>query len=252
MNKLWAAAAGLVASAAFIAPAGAATNVSSGDTCSASGNGTAYTVVVSLPSTATEQGGFAFGASGVTVKNIILSGNPGTLSTQSLPLNTSAAWMLSSPASAVPGSQVIATLKTSKALSGSLTVVPSTATPGGSAVQYLDPITCSVTLSVAPSAHFIVHGPFRYDKATRMWSSYVSVAGRGRVNIGALHSPNALIHNRTYAARGAGKVKIYIVPTAVGVAQLKATGMLKIRLSVQFSPRGGKPASKLISLTLRA
>lgn len=251
MRKLWAAGGVLTAAAVFAAPSGAATAVSSGDTCLATGHGNAYTLVVSLPSTASEQGGFAFGAAGVKINNIISTSNPGALSTQSLPVGTSLAWLVTSPPSVVPGSQLTATVKTNHAVSGSFTVVPATATTNGVPMSYYAPINCTVAVNTTPSTAFIVHGPFRYDRATGMWWSYVSVAGRGRVDIGAKGSPKPLIHNRTYAARGAGKVKITLVPTDAGKAALASSGSIKIRLAVEFAPRGGKTASKLITLTLR-
>ena len=79
----------LVPAAMVLAPANAAVGVSSGDTCTATGTGTSYTLVINLPATALEQNRFAFGAVGSKVMNINVDGNAGMLSTTALPAGTS-------------------------------------------------------------------------------------------------------------------------------------------------------------------
>ena len=62
MKALWTAGvSALVLAACLAAGSGAAMNAPSGDTCSVTGGGTSYTVVINLPANAQEQGAFAFG-----------------------------------------------------------------------------------------------------------------------------------------------------------------------------------------------
>ncbi|HEY3922868.1 MAG TPA: hypothetical protein VGL76_12255 [Gaiellaceae bacterium] len=251
MRKLWAAGAVLALAALLAAPSGATTKAASGDTCTASGAGPAYALTITLPANATEQAGFAFGATGVKVMRIKDPGNPGKFSTQGLPANTTAVWLFSGTPAAVAGSQVTATVTMTRSISGSITVVPASATTNGAPMTFYDPIACTVVKGApTPVTKFVVHGPFVYLKSQKLWQSYVSVPGPGRVNIGAKGSPKPLIHDRTYAARGAGKIRISLVPTNAGAAAM-ADGMIKLHLSVEFSPRGGRPLSKLVPLTLR-
>ena len=251
MRTLWAAGAALAVAALVAAPSGATIRASSGDTCTGSGTGPAYSITITLPMSGSEQGGFAIGASGVKVMRIKDPGNPGKISTQGLPSGTTSAWLFTSPPSAVPGSEVTATVTLTHSISGAITIVPGSATTSGAPMTFYDPISCTIVKgSPVPSTHFIVHGPFVWLPAKKLFQSYVSVPGRGRVNIGAKGSAKSLIHDRTYAARGAGKVRISLVPTVAGMNAL-ADGMMKIKLSVEYSPRGGRPLSKLVPLTLR-
>ena len=90
----------MVATAALlVASASGTMRVGTGDTCVANGSGTTYTVVITLPSNAPEQGGFAFGAQGVMVKSAKIAvgsgggggSGGGTFTTTNLPANTSGA-----------------------------------------------------------------------------------------------------------------------------------------------------------------
>jgi hypothetical protein len=138
-----------------------------------------------------------------------------------------------------------------RSISGSITVVPASATTNGAPMTFYDPIACTVVKGApTPVTKFVVHGPFVYLKSQKLWQSYVSVPGPGRVNIGAKGSPKPLIHDRTYAARGAGKVKISLVPTNAGIKAV-ADGKMQVKLNVEFSPRGGTPRGKIVPLTLR-
>ena len=40
-------------------------------------------------------------------------------------------------------------------------------------------------------------------------------------------------------------------PTAAGMAALSTAGKIKLSLNIEFSPTNGKPANKLVSLTLK-
>jgi hypothetical protein len=240
----------LVAAILFAMPAGARTQASSGDTCTATGNGTAYTLSITLPSNAVEQGAFAFGApGGVSVTGIKITGNPGKYSTDNLPANTSAGWILTNPTYVPPGSQVSAVVTVTKSITGSFTVVPATATTNGQAMTYFDPIACSIAKGTAPPSNkFTVQQHFVW--AGGMWHTFATVPGAGRLNVGGKGTQKPLIRTRTVKVSG-GKTKLSIVPTSLGKARLAATGSLKLTLLVEFSPTGGTPANKSFAVTLK-
>ena len=60
-----------------------------------------------------------------------------------------------------------------------------------------------------------------------------------------------LIRKIRVVVKKAGKVKLPVTPTAAGKAILEQKGSLKVRVKITFTPTGGKPASKTLSLTLR-
>jgi hypothetical protein len=250
MKKLWAAGGALVSAILWVVPAGAVSQGPSGDTCTSTGNGTAYSVSINLPPNATEQAAFAFGAPGATITGIKIPGNPGTFSTQNLPANTTASWVLTSPPATPPGSQVSGTVTTNHSITGAFTVVPATAATSGTPLTYYDPISCPIVKTPpAPSNKFTVQAHFTYSTGT--WHFFVTVPGRGRISIGSKNSPKLLFKSRTIPVGGAGKAKVTLVPTAAGKAMLTATGSIKTRLIVEFSPTNGKPANKTIAVTLR-
>src|SRR4051794_13761808 len=123
MSRFWAIVGGVVAAAAMLVmPVGARVQVASGDTCTASGNGTQYTVRINIPAGGQQQYGFAFRPDGGTITNVSIPGANGNFSTaiESLAPNTTSAWLSDAP---VPANSVI-TLTTTAAIK-SLTVVPS-------------------------------------------------------------------------------------------------------------------------------
>jgi hypothetical protein len=259
MKRLLGVLTGVFVPAAFlVSSAGAAVQASTGDTCAASGNGTSYTLVITLPANAPQQGGFAFGASGVTITNINIQGNPGTLSTTSLPANTTAEWTLTSPPRA--GESVTAVLTTSAPVTGSFTVLTATSPPSST---FFTPFACAVSGgNVVPSSAFTVDQHITYDSAAGAWHLVVTVPGAGTVSgiqavatsAGAGSKPVTaarLIESKKVVAMGAGKATLTLKPTSGGSAALKKSGSIKLKLTVAFSPKGGKPASKLLSLTLK-
>jgi hypothetical protein len=151
----------------------------------------------------------------------------GGFSTQNLPAYTTAAWV---QMDAKPGASVTASLTTSGPVTGSFTVVPATATTGGAPMTYLDPVVCPLIKGTPlPSNRFTVQTRVTYDAALGSWYMYVTVPGPGRVNIGS---------------------KGTLVPTTAGKAALKSAGSIRLRLIVEFSPKNGKPANKVLALTL--
>jgi len=247
--------AALTSTGLLAATSGAAIHSPTGDTCVVNGNGTAYTVVINLPSNAPEQGGFAFGASGVKITNARISdtgGGGGKLSVQNLPANTTAAWILASP-SAVPGSSITASLTASAPVTGSFIVVPA----NSQHTAYYDPIKCEFPKGTpTPSNRFTVQRQFTYDAAQGTWHTFVTVPGPGKLNYGQrktrLSDTAALVvRSGTVSVSGAGKVRLTLRPTAAGKAALKKSRSIKLNLSIEFSPRNGKPANKLLTVTLK-
>jgi hypothetical protein len=249
MKMLCALGGALISTLLAVAPSGAVRETPSGDTCTATGNGTAYSLAITLPSNAVEQGAFAVGAPGATVTGIKVTGNPGTFSTTGLPAGTSATWRLTDPTYVAPGSEVDAVVTTSHSITGSFTVVPATAGTNGQAITYLDPIQCGIVKGTAPpSSKFSVQLHFTFSAG--MWHFFVTVPGAGRVTVAGRSSPKLLIRTRTIAVKS-GKTRLTIVPTAAGKATLAASGSLKLKLVVEFAPTGGKSATKTFAVALR-
>ena len=260
MKRLW-----IVGAIMFLTievqASGAARQSASGDTCSAAGSSGTYTLVISLPSSAAEQGVFAIGAPGIRVTSINAPGNSGTFSTKSLPAKTTAAWLLGGPG-APPGSSVTAAVKTSGPVTGSFTVVPGSSTSGGASVTYFDPIVCEVSKAVIPSSKFTVAPRASYDAAVAAWHLGVTISGAGTVSVNELEptvgtagskqqTAKSLVQSRKRTLKSRGTIKMTLRPTASGLVALRANGSIKVKLVVAFHPAGGKSASKVIRLTLR-
>jgi hypothetical protein len=251
MKALWKAGLGaLVLAACLVAGSGAAMSVPSGDTCTVTGSGTSYTVAVTLPANAQEQGAFAFGGAGGNVTNIVIPATPGALATTGVPANTSAMWVLNAPA--VPGQSITASLVTSAPITGSFTLVPS----NGPRTAWFDPVACSFPKGTpVPSNKFTVKKGATYDAKTGTWREAVVVPGPGKVifahrTIVQGGTPRPLIKSGKVSVSKAGQVMLTLRPTAAGAAALGSTGRIKLSLNIEFSPTNGKPANKLVSLTL--
>ena len=112
--------------------------VASGDTCTYSANGTTYTVNI-VTGSGVQQFGFAFGAPGMTLTNIGISGQNGNFTTAKLPANTGGAWISDAPLTG----NVVATLTGSGSTTGPVVVVPAAASQS----SYFDAMTCSAATS---------------------------------------------------------------------------------------------------------
>ena len=166
-----------VPAAFLVSTAGAASQLPSGDTCTASGDGNSYTLTITLPPNASPQGGFAFGAKGVKVTNINVAGEVGSLSTQSLPPNTTGEWLTASPPR--PGESVTAVLTTSGRVTGSFRVIAASSPPSGS---FFKEVLCAVQHGSPVSSNlFTVNPNVSYDAAARAWHLHVTVPGAGTV-----------------------------------------------------------------------
>lgn len=239
-----------VTAAFMVATASAAIQSPSGDTCTASGSGTAYTLEITLPSNAAQQGGFAFGAPGVTVTSI-KSATQGTFSTQNVPSNTTGELLLSN--AAVVGATVTIVLTTSGPVTGSFTVVtaefPSSST-------FFDSFLCAVSTGPTPSNAFTAAQHAGYDSATGTWHELVTVPGLGTVRAvqeiaaNQVTAPKRLIDSSTVGAKSAGTFALTLRPTGDGNKALTASRSIKLKLSITFLPKNGKAANRVISLTL--
>jgi len=249
---------GMSVTAAFmVATSSAVIQSPTGDTCTASGSGTAYTLDITLPSNAAQEGGFAFGAPGVTVTNI-KSSTPGTFSTQNLPPNTTGELLLSN--AAVVGATVTIVLTTSGPVTGSFTVVTAQFPPSST---FFDPFLCAVnTGTPAPSNAFTVNQHITYDSAAGAWHLVVTVPGPGTVSgiqlvsaaAGSNSKPRAikyLIQSWKVVATSAGKFTLTLKLTGDGKKAIKSRGSIKLKLSITFLPKNGKAANRVISLTLK-
>jgi hypothetical protein len=251
MKALWKAGLGAFVLAAWLAAgSGAAMSAPSGDTCTVTGSGTSYTVVVNLPANAQEQGAFAFGGSSARVTNIVIPATPGALATTDVPANTSAMWVLTAPA--VPGQSLTASLVTSGPITGTFTLVPA----NGNRTAWFDPVVCSVPKGTpVPSNKFTVKKA-TYNAKTGTWRETVIVPGPGKVifahrTIVQGGTPRPLIKSGKVSVGKAGQVVLTLRPTAAGTAALSNTGKIRLSLNIEFSPKNGKPANKLVSLTLK-
>ncbi len=239
-----------VTASLVVATSSAVIQSPSGDTCTASGSGTAYTLEITLPSNAAQQGGFAFGAPGVTVTNVKNS-TQGTFSTQNLPPNTTGELLLSN--AAVVGATVTTVLTTSGPVTGSFTVVtamfPSSST-------FFDSFLCAVSSGPTPSNAFTAAQHASYASATGTWHELVTVPGPGTVRAvqeiaaNQVTAPKRLIDSSTVGAKSAGTFALTLRPTGNGKKALEASGSIKLKLSITFLPKGGTAANRVISLTL--
>jgi hypothetical protein len=255
-----AATAALAASTALAAPAGAAMHVPSGDTCTVSGSGTAYSVVVNLSPNSPEQGAFALGIpGGAKITSLgVPEGSGGGGTTQGgrslgtgLPAGTTAGWHLGN-AAAVPGASVTLSLTTSAPAPGPFTLVPADAT----ATTWFDRVVCQHPGgSVVPSSKFTPAKRATFDARTSTWRQLVTVPGPGTLNyvhrtLAAKGTPSPLVRSGRVTASKAGRVALVLRLSPAGAKALAASGRVKLDLNIQFSPKGGKPANKVVSLTL--
>jgi hypothetical protein len=226
-----------------------------GDTCVAAGNGTSYALTLTLPSDAPAQYGFAFGAPGGTVTNVVIAGSEGTLSTRSLPANSSGSWITMT--ALMPGT-VVADLTTSRAVTGAFTVTPASAT----APTFFGPIGCEVAHAVLPSRSFSVDRNLHYVAASHDWRLGVTIASPGVVSAiepeptvgtggSVQHTATALVQTRRLGLKSPGTVTLVLRLTSLGETKLAMSSVLKVKLEVTFSPKDGKSASKVVNLTLK-
>ena len=140
-----------------------------------------------------------------------------------------------------------ANVVTNRPIAGAFTVVPYDQQHD----TWYDAITCALSKSPVPKSNFGVDGHFTYSAGTHAWSTFVTVPGSGKVNYSQKGGTKLLIAQGRVAVSHAGRVKITVRTTPKGREALAASGSLKLKLSIEFSPTNGTPANKIVSLTLR-
>ncbi len=254
MRSWWTALIALIG-AGFLAGPGGAAPQATGDTCVAAGSGTSYALTVTIPSGAPPQYGFAFGAPQAKVSNVVIGGASGAFSTSSLPASSSGSWITLT--AVMPGT-VVANVTTTAAAGGSFTVTPASA----STPTYFGPVSCTLAHASLPSSAFTVDRNLRYVSASHAWRLGVTIAGAGVVSAvepeptvatggSAQVTAKSLVQARKLGLKSAGKVTLDLRLTSRGQKMIASTGSLHVRLQVTFNPKGGKSASKMVSLTLK-
>jgi hypothetical protein len=236
----------LIVPLAIFAPAASATTT--GDTCSADGNGsTAYSVSINIPANAPAQQGFAVSASGSKV-TAITSTETGTLSTHSLPAHTSAAWILTT--AAVPGGPTTLDVTTDAKNTGSFTIIPT----GTSAFPAF---SCAVSVGItAPSAAFTSLRTATYDASAGAWHLRVTVPSGGtirsvqEVQMTQVQPARTSISGTKLTVKTGGTYALVLKPTGIGETALKSHHSIAVKLSITFAPTVGRPASRILDLTL--
>jgi hypothetical protein len=253
MKRLWAVGALLVPATILVATSSALPESATGDTCTATGSGTTYTLQIKIPPTV-QQFGFAFRVPGATVTNAVIPSTDGSFSTETLAPNTSGAWLSPTP---LTGAST-ATVTTSGPISGTIMVVPSSAAQSPS---YFDPVACRAGTTASRTAVFSVGKRVTYTAAAHAWRLAVAIPGAGTVSAKQLEptigtgsakpvTAKPLVQVRRAGLKSAGKVMLVLKPTARGSAALKANGSMRIKLDVTFDSRHGKSATKIVALTL--
>jgi hypothetical protein len=248
-------AAGLMATAAILAvAANARTQVPSGDTCTYSANGTAYTVNI-VAASGVQQFGFAFGAPGLTLTNVGVSGQNGSMTTAKLPANTSAAWISDTPLTG----NVVATLAGSGSTTGPVVVVPSAASQS----SYFDAVTCAAATSTntggstARALSFTVASHATYSRAAAGWHLVVSIPTAGTVSAKQPQAtsikvrPKPLVQAKRQSLSSPGKVTLLVKATPQGQLVLASKGVLAVKLTITVDSKDGREAHKTVSLALR-
>jgi hypothetical protein len=239
--------------AAFLAPAATAhTNVVSGDTCTYNGSGSAYTVNI-VSGAGVQQNGFAFGANGLTISNVSISGKNGNYTTANLPTGTTAGW---SSDEQLTGSLAV-TLTVSGTLSGNILIIP---TSSSSATTY-DTVTCALRTNPAkPALDIHVKAP-SYSKSAHAWRLLVNVPVAGTLsavqplptNITPIKqlTAKALVQTHSIGTKTGGMLTLTLRPTSSGSIALASKSVIKVKLRVTFNAKDGRSAHKTVSLALR-
>jgi hypothetical protein len=225
--------------------------VPTGDSCTASGSGTAYTLVITIPGSAPQQSGYAVGASGTTIKTIKSTDAPGSLSTASLPTGTSLAWLLQQPA--MPGSVTIS-VATGGAVK-SFTVDAANSPP----TAFIDRFACVVSPATAPIAKgaFTVVKKATYNAKGGTWRALVTVPAAGlltateQVASNQVTKAKPLVDSTRVLTKSGGTYTLTLSLTGAGKTALKTSGSAKITLAITFAPTNGKHSTQMVDLTLK-
>ena len=232
----------------------ARSSVPSGDTCTYSANGGAYTVNV-VTGNAVQQFGYAFGIPGATITNVGISGQNGGFTTTKLPPNTTGGWMSDTQLTGTSS----ATLTVTGAGTGPVVIVPAAAAQA----SYYDPVTCAAATgsntggATARALSFTVSPHPAFSKAAGGWHLVVTIPAAGTVSAkqplptSIRVKPKPLVQAKREALNTRGKVTLLVRATPQGQAALDAQGVLKVKLTVTVDSMDGREAHKTVSLTLR-
>ena len=228
---------------------------SSHDSCTVTGNGTSYTLDITIPKGAPAQHAFAFVSPGVSILNLDVEGMPGNPATSGMPRGTNAEWIVTGR-QALPGT-FTANVQTSAEPKGGFTVQAVGKTKN---VLYA-PVGCH-RVGGAVSSAFSAGSSATYVASAHEWAETVNVPGPGSVtyvqvftkNGGPLISkgppPQQLVEGNQVTVTKAGRVALTLKPTPAGLAAVKK-GPVSIYLSVSFKPTNAVPETKILTLTLR-
>jgi hypothetical protein len=249
MGRAWAIAVVAVGAAILAGSGGARTQVSSGDTCTFSANGSAYAVNI-VTGNGVQQFGYAFGVPGLTITNIGVAGQNGTFTTGRLPANTTGAWVSDTQLTGTSS----ATLTVSGTAGGPVLVVPATASQS----SYYDPVTCTAATTATKTVSFTVASGASYSKAAHGWHLVVTIPAAGTVSAKQLLAtsisvkPKPLVQVKRQSLASRGKVTLLVKTTPQGQLVLNAKHVLKVRLTVTVDTKDGREAHKTIKVSLRA
>jgi hypothetical protein len=246
--KRFSAIAGVLAVTATLAAAvDARMQAPSGATCTFTGSGTTYTVNIASGA-GVQQYRVAFGAPGVTVTAIGISGKNGTFTNTGLAPKTTGAWT----SDELLTGTLAATLTVTGTATGPFIIVPSTAS------QYYDPVTCT-RAAAAPSktVSFKVAPRPTYDASVKAWHLVVTIPVAGVVSAvqplppsTALHKTKSLVQTKKRSLNSGGKITLTLKPTPAGQAVLAAKNALTVNLRVAFDAKDGRTGHKTVALTL--
>jgi hypothetical protein len=187
----------------------------------------------------------------VILTNLTIQGDSGNRATTSLPQNTTLAEFAPRP---LPTGIVTVNVQTADSYSGAFTVTPVDVPH----TTFFDPISCALQTSspTTPSNKFTARKTVTYNRATGVWRAFVTVPGPGKITfvhrtLAAGGTPKPLIHGGRVAIAQAGTVALTLRLSPAGAAVLQRAGVVKLNLNIEFSPRNGKPANKVLSLALR-
>jgi len=230
--------------ALLAANAGARIVSSRADSCAVSGGGDQFTIDMTIPIGAPRQGGFAIGAPGTTVSDVVISGVSGSETTQRLPPDTS---MGQTDQSSLPPGVTSINLETTDNFSGVFRVVPERFPASSS---FLAALSCAVPASVLASDVFSPPTSFVWSAAAGSWEASVKVPGPGVLSFHSSESRPLILSNGVVLSRG-GVATLTIKPTPAGKAALASRGSITVPLTFVYTPVRGEPASKTITATLR-
>jgi hypothetical protein len=238
------AALGLVA--ALAADPAASTVSARADSCTVTGAGSNFALEITIPAGAPRQGGFVFEAPGTSVSMVLINGVSGSQSLLRLPHGATA--MAQTSQGALPAGTVSVNVETQGDFSGVFRVTPE-GFPKTS--TFLGAFSCAVPPAELASNGFSPQGSFVWIGAEGAWRESVSVPGPGVLSFHSVESHPLVASNGVVLQHG-GLATLTVKPTAAGKAALARHSAIAVPLTFVYTPNRGEPASKTVTVTLRA